>query len=631
MNINQDNRFDRVRDELYISLGMASDDSLLNEYEWVDVDSHGNFNNAVHLDDDDEDEEVDGEYHGEANDDGEQVLGNELELCDVDREMDNEFTEEDVVLEHARLKGFPVVKRNSNKKGGGNARYITYYCDRARIRKTKFTTKSNNCKARLAAVLDDSGCWRVSKVVHDHNHDLLPSISRPMAGHRSVCDSLKTDLVAHDRFGIRPSKNIRLAEVQRGGPRNLGCTTKDCRNFILKSSNFEMQEGDAQSLLNFFHEIQVKDREFFYSIDVDNISRLQNMVWVHSHCKAAYEKFYDAICFDTTYLMNRYNTPCATFVGINHHRQSILLGCALMSHEDINSYKLVFRTWLDAMGNVHPDAIITDQCQSIKVAITEVMPNTIHRYCIWHIFSKFSLYLSGVRPSKIARGEFKSMVLDSITVEVFERKWTEYIARYNFHTRNWFNKLYSEKEKWVPVYLDVYFWAGMLSTQRSEGMHAFFDGYITRQSTLRMFVHQSELAIRAKHEKELEAEYRSKGFQIVCESMFKWEEQAIQCYTRTVYEFFKTQLRKLYHCEVSSPDDHQVVPGVEKIIVSDYSVIKKNDGNPVEYTIEYIPIGDYFSCSCKWFKSRGILYCHILKILSHKKIDKIDERYILTR
>nr|XP_009781959.1 PREDICTED: protein FAR-RED IMPAIRED RESPONSE 1-like [Nicotiana sylvestris] len=591
ISINQDNRFDRVRDELYRSLGMASDDSLLNEYEWVDVDSHGSFNNVVHLDDDDD--EADGEYHGEASDDEEQVLGNELELCDVDREMENEFTKEDVVVgpisgmrfrdkdtlfafykEHARLKGFSVVKRNSNKKGGDTARYITYCCDRARIRKIKVTTKSNNYKARLAAILDDSGCWRVSKVVHDHNHDLLPSVSRPMAGHRSVCDSLKRDLVAHDQSGIRPSKN-RLAEVQCGGPQNLGCTPKDCRNSILKSRNFEMQEGDAQSLLNFFREIQVKDREFFYSIDVDYIGRLRNVVWVHSHCKAAYEQFYDAICFDTTYLVNRYNMPCATFVGINHHRQSILLGCALMSHEDIDSYKLVFRTWLDAMGNVHPDAITTDQCQSIKIAIAEMMPNTIHRYCIWHIFSKLPLYVSGVRPSKIARGEFKSMVLDSIIVDVFERKWTEYIVRYNLHTRNWFNKLYSKKEKWVPVYLDVHFWAGMLSTQRSEGLHAFFDGYITRQSTFMMFVHQYKLAIRAKNEKELEAEYRSKGFQIVCESMFKWEEQAIQCYTRTVYEFFKTELRKLYHCEVSSPDDHQVVPGVEKFIVSDYSVIKK--------------------------------------------------------
>ncbi|XP_070023680.1 protein FAR1-RELATED SEQUENCE 5-like [Nicotiana sylvestris] len=200
---------------------MKSYDSLLNEYEGVDVDSHGSFNNVVHLDD----EEPDGKYHGEAND---------------DEDKDSLFA---FYKEHARLKGFSVVK-NFNKKDGDTAMYITYCCDRSRIRKTNFTTKSNNCKARLAVVLDDSGCWHVSKVLHDHNHDLLSSVSCLMAGYRSVCDSLKRDLVAHDESGIRPSKYIRLAEVQRGGPQNLGCTPKDCRNFILKSRNFEMQEGD---------------------------------------------------------------------------------------------------------------------------------------------------------------------------------------------------------------------------------------------------------------------------------------------------------------------------------------------------------------------------------------------------
>uniref|UniRef100_A0A1S4DPB7 Protein FAR1-RELATED SEQUENCE 2-like n=1 Tax=Nicotiana tabacum TaxID=4097 RepID=A0A1S4DPB7_TOBAC len=358
----------------------------------MNINQDNSLNNVVHLDDDDEeadasvhldddDEEAGGKYHGEANDDEERVLGNELELCDVDREMENEFTKEDFVVgpisgmrfrdkdtlfafykKHARLRGFSVIKRNSNKKGSDTARYITYCCDRTWIHKIKFTTKSNNCKARLATVLDDSGCWRISKVIHDHNHDLLPSVSRMMAGHRSGCDSLKRDLVAHDRSGIRPSKNIRLAEVQRGGPQNLGCTLKDCRNYILTTRNFEMKEG------------------------------------THSRCSTFFVK----------------------------SRQSILLGCALMSHEDIDSYKLVFRTWLDAMGNVHPDAIITGQCQSIKVAIAEVIPNTIHS--IWHIFSKLHVYLSGVRPSKIARAEFKSMVLDSITIKVLDRKWTEYIA-----------------------------------------------------------------------------------------------------------------------------------------------------------------------------------------------------------
>ncbi|XP_075109189.1 protein FAR1-RELATED SEQUENCE 5-like [Nicotiana tabacum] len=179
---------------------------------------------------------------------------------------------------------------------------------------------------------------------------------------------------------------------------------------------------------------------------------------------------------------------------------------------------MVLSTWLGDLNNVHSLAIMTDQCDSIKAAINALMPNTVHRYCIWHIFIKLPI-ISGVLDSKIAKAEFKALVLDSINVAEFERRWTDYIEKYNLDGRDWFYKLYLEKEKWVLVYLNDHFWVGMLSTQRSES-HAFFDGFITRQSTLKLFIQQYELAIRTKLEKELEAEYRSRCFEPKCLSEF---------------------------------------------------------------------------------------------------------------
>ncbi|XP_070026514.1 protein FAR1-RELATED SEQUENCE 4-like [Nicotiana tabacum] len=113
--------------------------------------------------------------------------------------------------------------------------------------------------------------------------------------------------------------------------------------------------------------------------------------------------------------------PFDLFVGGNQHRQSILLGCALMSSENITSYKMVLSTWFGALNNVHPLAIITDQCDSIKAAINAMMSNTVHSYCIWHIFAKLPTKLSGVLDGKIAKAEFKALVLDSINVAKFER------------------------------------------------------------------------------------------------------------------------------------------------------------------------------------------------------------------
>ncbi|PHT32023.1 hypothetical protein CQW23_28360 [Capsicum baccatum] len=66
----QENRYESIREELYRSLGITSDDSFMDKNEWVDDDSHYSFNNIVHLD---EDGEIDGEYDEEVENDEEDI------------------------------------------------------------------------------------------------------------------------------------------------------------------------------------------------------------------------------------------------------------------------------------------------------------------------------------------------------------------------------------------------------------------------------------------------------------------------------------------------------------------------------------------------------------------------------
>jgi hypothetical protein len=42
------------------------------------------------------------------------------------------------------------------------------------------------------------------------------------------------------------------------------------------------------------------------------------------------------IIFDTIYLTNKYDMPFTHFIGINHHGESIILGCGLLSGEDMD-------------------------------------------------------------------------------------------------------------------------------------------------------------------------------------------------------------------------------------------------------------------------------------------------------
>ncbi|PHT67928.1 hypothetical protein T459_27415 [Capsicum annuum] len=134
--------------------------------------------------------------------------------------------------------------------------------------------------------LDDDGEY-IEEVENDEE-DILGEEFEEYDDDRELVDAFTKDQVGAGilqltiELELDPPKNIRLVKVQRDRPQNLDCTPKYCRNFILKSRSFEMQEGEAQSLLNFFREMQLMDWEFLYSIDVDKKGRLPNVVRVHS-------------------------------------------------------------------------------------------------------------------------------------------------------------------------------------------------------------------------------------------------------------------------------------------------------------------------------------------------------------
>ena len=76
---------------------------------------------------------------------------------------------------------------------------------------------------------------------------------------------------------------------------------------------------------------------------------------------------------------------CAPFVGVNHHWQSVLFGCAFLLDEATSSFIWLFKTFIEAMEWKQLQTIFTDQCAVITNAIENVMQHTQHRLCLWHI------------------------------------------------------------------------------------------------------------------------------------------------------------------------------------------------------------------------------------------------------
>ncbi|KAL8482876.1 hypothetical protein ACS0TY_025784 [Phlomoides rotata] len=502
-------------------------------------------------------------------------------------------------------------------------------CDKSRVPITQNSSKRIGCPARLNAIRKDDGFWVISKTFMEHNHDLDPTMSILMHAHRKI----NVQLEANDIASIRPSKNIYLCEVQAGGPDKIGCIPRDCKNFIDNRRRFRLGVGDAEAIRKLFARLQHRDRNFLNLIDIDDEGILRNVLWIHPRSRVAYEYFNDVVSFDTTYLVNRYEMPFGAFVVFIHHDQSILLGCALLTQETIDSFKWLFENWIEAMGGVHPKAILTDQCESIKGAVRDVLQNTFHRYCIWHIMSKLPKRFKGVAEYNRAISEFKGIVYDSITITDFESRWADFLVKYGMQYNAWLQGLYDENKKWVPVFFRHIFWAGMLSTQRSQWMHAYFD-YMHSRCSLKEFMEQYEVAIGKKIQKEFIADFESKNKVKKCKTRYHWEKQFRDAFTNNMFLMVYCHIDQMVYCHiVPAPenDDNGVFDDVvQKFYVLDRS-LRNNFRPELTYKVEYRADVEYLNCQSHEFEFRGLLSCLILIVITMKDIRSINERYILTR
>ncbi|XP_042980271.1 protein FAR1-RELATED SEQUENCE 5-like [Carya illinoinensis] len=427
--------------------------------------------------------------------------------------------------QYAKNCGFGVMTQRSERSEDQSVRYVTLGCARggkARIKSSNIAnprpTGKTDCKARINA-LRVEGKIRLTTVNNSHNHVISPQKSRFFRCNREVNETVKRVLDTNDLAGIQLNKSYRSLVVGAGGFENLPFLEKDCQNYIDKARHLRLGAGGAGALRDYFMRMQYKNNGFFALMDLDDDGRLKNIFWADPRSRAAYKYFGDVVTFDTTYLTNRYGMPFAPFVGVNHHGQSILLGAGLISSEDTETFTWLFQTWLQCMDGIAPKAIITNQDRAMKNAIAIVFPETRHRFCLWHILKKvpeklgsYAAYKSGLKT------ELMKCVYDTQTIAEFEKHWSQFINTYHLHENAWLKSLYSEREHWVPVFLKEHFWAGMSTTQRSESMNAFFDGYVHSKTNLKEFVDQFDNALKKKIENECEAEFLSFSGTIPCVS-----------------------------------------------------------------------------------------------------------------
>ncbi|XP_056687860.1 protein FAR1-RELATED SEQUENCE 5-like [Spinacia oleracea] len=409
----------------------------------------------------------------------------------------------------------------------------------------------------------------------NHNHPLSPDCSRMMVNYRSIDGPTFDRIMINERAGVSIIRNFGTQLIEKGGFDNMTFNKKDVRNAIAVERRKTMfEKGDAAGL-------------------------------------------------------EEYHMPFAPFVSVNHHGKSIVFAAALTSHEDTESFIWAFEEWLKCMGKP-PKGILTDQDKAIGRAISEVFSGVPHRLCLWHMLQNASRNLGKLAEWKSIDTLIRTAVHDMVDPNEFDEAWCLVMDKYNQRGKGWMQDAYDNRRQWAPAYNRGTFWAGMSSTQRSEGMNRYFKIHVDLECGLVQFIKNYEFCMNIKAEEEKEDNFDSVDTppQLDVDKSVLAEYVFHKVYTNAMFADFVHERKGLTHTNVTRTDSlgSLVLYRADEKLTSPHWRKRYKS-----YNVKVDKVKGELSCSCLLFEFRGILCRHILKAMDVEDFQFVPEKYILDR
>ncbi|XP_024310919.1 protein FAR1-RELATED SEQUENCE 5-like [Brachypodium distachyon] len=180
-------------------------------------------------------------------------------------------------------------------------------------------TERTGCQARMKVKLDGA-TYIVDQFEEEHNHSVLKKfdLGKYLRSHRHMPREEREFVKLLHACNLRTSQMMQILSTLHGKLNDLSYTRTDMANFraTLRREHCVM---DMKYTLRYFKKLK-KDDDDFYNFELDDEDRVINLYcWVDAEARRSYKYYNDCISFDTTYLTNKYNMPCAPFIGINNH------------------------------------------------------------------------------------------------------------------------------------------------------------------------------------------------------------------------------------------------------------------------------------------------------------------------
>lgn len=94
-----------------------------------------------------------------------------------------------------------------------------------------------------------------------------------------------------DNSGIAPKEALEFFSKQAGGRENLGFIPEDYRNYLRSKRTRNMKKADTGGVLEYLQQMQLKDPNFFYAIQMDENDLITNIFWADANMMVDYDYF----------------------------------------------------------------------------------------------------------------------------------------------------------------------------------------------------------------------------------------------------------------------------------------------------------------------------------------------------
>ncbi|KAG2637704.1 hypothetical protein PVAP13_2NG534306 [Panicum virgatum] len=454
-----------------------------------------------------------------------------------------------------------------------------------RVKKPRPETRTG-CPACMVIRLGTNGKYQVTEFVTFHNHQLGAAAASDLVMASQSTENDQDDGV--DLADRSPDDSVHKQNLINESVTINFLEGRSCKRYkCTKTPHY----GDVGATLEYLQRMQHDNPSFFYAVKSDENGNFTNFFWADSKSIIDFVYFGDVVCFDSGYALQRYGRPLALFTGLNHHKQTVIFGAALLYDESNEAFRWLLDTFNMAMNGTHPKTLLTDRSAAISEAVAATLPATAHRYCVWQIYQHALQQLSqAFQGSKTLEGNFKRCLFDCEDEEEFLTAWKEMLEKYDLEDNQWLADLFSIKEKWALPYGRDAFYADMKSVQQKESLTKLEFDVNANQSTKKP-------------------------------PSMRMLRQAANVYTPAAFKMFEREFELYMDCMLYSCG--------EMGTIFEYRISVED--NPKDHFVKFNSRNSMMNCTCKTFEFIGIPCRHMLKVLDTRNIKDLPVQYIVKR